>query len=192
MLRPLADPSNWVADTADAFRDQARDLAKDIDKAEGRYRTVSSELSRWADVLDGDQGQARSYRDQAQVQQRILDTTSAPVATALPTGGPVELTPIQEAEVRLHEPAEDEIQRLRGRLDGLVADNDQRAWEYGRRIRAALDDDVANNWFDPSRPSCPESPTSSRPWPIGPATWRWRSASSPRLSPCSSPPPTGC
>lgn len=148
MLRRLADPSNWVADTADAFREQARDLATDIDKAEGRYRAVGSELSRWADVLDDAQRAARSYRDQARQAQHVLDTTPVPVPSPPATGGPAELTPAEEAQLRRREQAEDDIGRLRGRLEELVADTDQRAWEYARRIRAALDDDVANGWFD--------------------------------------------
>lgn len=148
MLRRLAEPSNWVADTADAFADQAQDLARDVDKAEGRYRAVGTELSRWADVLDDAQRTARGYLTEAQAAQRVLDTTPVPVPTAPPEGGPAELTPGQEAQLRRRKQAEDDIDSLRGRLDRLVGETDQRAWEYGRRIRAALDDDVANGWFD--------------------------------------------
>lgn len=148
MLRRLADPANWVGQAADAFREQAGDLAADIDKAQGRYRAVGSELSRWSDVLDDAQRQARGLRDEAQAAQQVLAGTPVPVPTAPPEGGPAELTPGQEAQVRRRQQAEDEIDRLRGQLDRLVADTDQQAWEYGRRIRSALDDDVANGWFD--------------------------------------------
>lgn len=148
MLRRLADPASWEADSADAFREQARDLATDIDRAEGRYRAVGSELSRWSGVLDDAQRQARGLRDEAQEQQRIVDSTPEPTPTAPPEGGPAELTPGQESQQRRRRQAEDEVDRLRGQLDRLVADTDQQAWEYGRRIRAALDDDVANGWFD--------------------------------------------
>lgn len=148
MLRRLADPANWEADTADAFREQASDLAKDIDKAEGRYRAVGSELSAWSTVLEAAQRSARAKRDLAQSAQRRVDSNPVPVPATNPDTMLPELTPGQQSQLRVRQAAEDEIDRLRGELDRLVDETDQQAWEHGRRIRAALDDDVANNWFD--------------------------------------------
>lgn len=148
MLRRLADPGNWVADTADAFREQARDLAKDIDKAEGRYRAVGSELSRWSTVLADAQRAARRIRDEAQQLQAVVSSNPVPVPQPDPDTLVVELTPAQEAQLNRRRNAEDAIDRLKDDLDRLKDDTDQQAWEYARRIRAALDDDVADSWFD--------------------------------------------
>ncbi len=149
MLRKLADPANWVAETADAFRAQAQDLGEKITKAEDRYRTVGSELSAWSDELADAQRRAGILLTDAQQAQRVADANPMPVAAPDPTGvGAPELTPAQEQQRTAGMHAAEEVDRLRGQLDSLVGTARETAWEHGRRIRASLDDVLGNSFWD--------------------------------------------
>lgn len=149
LLRRIADPANWVAETADAFRDQAQDLQEKISKAEGRYRTVGSELSSWSDTLAEAQRQAAGLLVEAQEQQRVLAANPPPTGTVPPDGsGLPELTPAEQSQLQRGQSAAEEIDRLRGQLESLVERTRESAWEGGRRIRAALDDGLGNSFWD--------------------------------------------
>lgn len=149
LLRRIADPANWVAETADAFRDQAQDLQKKISKAEGRYRTVGRELTSWSETLAEAQRRAAGLLSEAQEQQRIAAANPPPAGTPPETGyGLPVLTPAEESQFQRGQDAASEVDRLRGQLESLVEQTRERAWEGGRRIRAALDDGLGNSFWD--------------------------------------------
>lgn len=148
MLRRLADPTNWVAEAADAFRSKAADLAGDIGKAEGRYRTVGRELTGWSGELERAQSTARSLLQQAQDAAQVLAANPVPTASAPAPGKPAALTPGQESQKSRHDGASDELDRLRGRVASLKKEVEEQAWDRGRRIRSALDDGMENGFFD--------------------------------------------
>lgn len=149
-LRALADPTAWVADTADAFRDQASDLEREISKAEGRYSAVGGHVVAWADMIEDARRQAELLRVAAQEQQLILDTS----AEAEPQPDPLNPTlPPQLSEVgrQVNDRrgrAQEEIERLRGDLERLVDEHNSNGREFGRLIRAAQDDDLNDGFWD--------------------------------------------
>jgi uncharacterized protein YukE len=151
-LRRLASTDGWEAETADAFRDQAEDLAEEIEKAEERYRTVGGLVKEWAQALDDARRAAAALRDDAQEQQRILDRTpeagpEEPGPDAPPGTLPA-MTPEGLAQNARRRAAEREIEDLRGALGRLVDHHEERGKEIGQRIRGALDDGLNDRWQD--------------------------------------------
>jgi len=124
VLRRLADPGEWQAETADAFRDQARDLADEIERAEGRYRTVGGLAGEWGEALDEARAAAAALRDEAQEQQRIVDANpeAGPEAPApdAPPGTLPEMSPGGLAQNSRRDAALREIEDLRDRLARLL------------------------------------------------------------------------
>lgn len=152
VLRRLADPGEWQAETADAFRDQARDLADEIERAEGRYRTVGGLVSEWGEALDEARAAAAALRDDAQEQQRIVDANpeAGPEAPApdAPPGTLPEMSPAGLAQNSRRDAALREIEDLRGRLARLLEGHEEKGSGIGQRIRGALDDDLNDRWQD--------------------------------------------
>lgn len=149
-LRALADPTAWTADTADAFRDQARDLEREISKAEARYSAVGGHVVAWAGMIEDARRQADLLRVAAQEQQRILDTT----AEAEPQPDPMNpaLPPqLSEAGKQVNDRrgrAQEEIERLRSDLERLLDEHRSNGQEIGRLIRASQDDGLNDGFWD--------------------------------------------
>lgn len=138
-LRRLASTDGWETETADAFREQATDLAEEIEKAEERYRTVGGLTKEWAQALEEARRAAASLRDDAQEQQRILDRTpeagpEAPGPDAPPGTLPV-MTPEGLAQNARRAAAERGIEDLRDALGRLVDSHEERGSEVGQRRR---------------------------------------------------------
>ncbi len=152
VLRRLADPGEWQAETADAFRDQARDLADEIERAEGRYRTVGGLAGEWGESLDEARAAVAALRDDAQEQQRIVDANpeAGPEAPApdAPPGTLPEMSPGGLAQNSRRDAALREIEDLRGRLARLLEGHEEKGSGIGQRIRGALDDDLNDRWQD--------------------------------------------
>jgi len=149
-LRGLSDPADWKAETADAFRDQAADLEKEISTAHDRYSLVGGHVVAWADMIDDARRQVEALRVAAQDQQRVLDTSveAEPQPDLENPALPPQLTEDGREVNARRQRAEQEIEQLRGDLGRLTEEHRLIGEEYGRVIRAAQDDGLNDGFWD--------------------------------------------
>ena len=148
LLQSLARGDCWVADTADAFREQAQDLAQRIEQASGRYVTVGRALTAVADDL---QDYERRAADRAQEAQSLQWTVAAnPEASPepAPDGGPPAMSTEGAAQNQRRQRALDRIEVLQGEFDEYVEQARDAAGRAAGTINGALDDAVADNWWE--------------------------------------------
>ena len=147
LLRRCADANNWQTDAADAFREKAEDLAKDIDKSRGRYEHVGATLVQVSGTLDRAQVQGAAYAAQARQEEGAAGGAEETPGTD-PTGASVPLTPEQTAANTKRQAAIDEIARLQRLFDGEVHAASSAADDAARAVRGALHDGVKDSWWD--------------------------------------------
>jgi len=152
VLRRLAEPGEWQAETADAFRDQASDLAAEITKVEGRFREVGGFVTQWAEAIEQTRRAAGRLRDQAQTQQVILERNPEVGPEPLDPGAPVGAVPTVsgagEMQNARRQAALDEIEDLRGQLEVLISGHGEDGERTGELIRGALNDGLNDGWRD--------------------------------------------
>lgn len=147
-LRELADPQDWRSECADAFREQALDLAGEIEGAEQRYRRIGGLVQDWAQAIDDARREAELLREEAQRQQRIIEANPPAAPEAAEPGQPPTMTAagIEQNERRLA--AERRIDNLRDDLGRLLDRHEGAGLQTGQQIRAALDDGLNDRWQD--------------------------------------------
>lgn len=148
LLRRLADGDSWVADSADAFRDKAEELADQISRSSGRYVTVGKELKALADDLEDYESRASAKATAAREQARIVAANPPAHPQPGPDGGAPEMTPEGDAQNTRRGNAERALQELQGDFDEIVREARESAGAAARRIEGALDDDVKDDFWD--------------------------------------------
>ena len=148
LLQSLARGDCWVADTADAFREQAHDLAQRIEQASGRYVTVGNALTAVADDLQDYERRAADRAQEAQSLQWTVTANPVAIPEPAPDGGPPAMTPEGDAQNRRRQRALELIEVLQGEFDRFVERARDAAGNAAGTIKGALDDDVADNWWE--------------------------------------------
>jgi hypothetical protein len=148
LLRRLADGDSWVADSADAFRDKAQELAGQISRSSGRYVTVGRELKALADDLEDYEQRAAAKAESAREQARVIAANPPAHPEPDPDGGPPQLTPEGERQNSRRAAAEAALAQLRRDFSDLAQDARDAASAAARRIEGALDDDVKDDFWD--------------------------------------------
>jgi len=148
LLRKLANGDNWRTDTADAFRDKAKELADKIEDTKDRYVDVGGELVSFADKLDDFESDARTLVTEAREQAQTIQDN--PTVTAQPEddGSPGTLTPGQTAQNRRRSNAQTRLGELQSQFNGIVGSAEAAANASAGRIRGHIDDDVKDSWWD--------------------------------------------
>jgi ribosome-binding protein aMBF1 (putative translation factor) len=147
-LRALADGDSWVADSADAFRDKAEELAGQISRSSDRHVAVGAELKVLADDMADYERRAASKATSAREQVRIIAANPPAQAEPSPDGGPAQLTPEGERQNARRRAAEDALAQLQRDFDELARDAREAAGATARRISSALEDGVKDDFFD--------------------------------------------
>lgn len=148
LLQSLARGDCWVADTADAFREQAQDLAQRIEQASGRYVTVGNALTTVADDLRDYERRAADRAQEAQSLQWTVAANPEASPEPAPDGGPPAMTPEGAAQNQRRQHALDRIEVLQGEFDWYVEQARDAAGTAAGTIKGALEDDVADNWWE--------------------------------------------
>lgn len=120
LLRALSRGDCWVADTADAFREQAQELADQIEQASGRYVTVGATLKTVADDLSDLERRAADRAEEAQALQRTIAANPPASPEVPPDGGPAVLTPEGEQQNARRQRALERMAALQGEFDGFA------------------------------------------------------------------------
>lgn len=150
-LRHLATDGVLVGDYADAIRDSCDDLAGNLQKAEGRFRTVADELSGLVGPLEDALTETASALVAARSAQESIDSAEnqgydprRPLAAQEePESGPS----LQVLATR-HESASGSLSAARTRAQNAVARWNDVAEAAARRIRDASDDDMKDGRFE--------------------------------------------
>lgn len=148
LLTALARGENWVADTADAFREQAEELADRIEKSSGRYVTVGDALKTLADDLEDIERRAGYRVDEAQALQRTIAANPPASPEPSPDSGPAALTPEGEAQNARRQAALERMVVLQSEFDRYVRDARDAASSAAGRIKGAIEDSVKDNWWE--------------------------------------------
>lgn len=148
LLKALARGDCWVADTADAFREQAQELAERIEKASDRYVTVGDKLKTLADDLADYESKAAERADEAQALQWTIAANPVARPEAPPEGGLPQLTPEGEAQNSRRRVAEERMAVLQTEFDGYVLQAREAASTAAGAVKGAIDDDVKDNWWE--------------------------------------------
>lgn len=148
LLESLARGDCWVADTADAFREQAQELADRIEKSAGRYTRVGKALTTLADDLEDYERWAGQRAEEARALQWTVVANPPATPEVPPEGGLPVLTPAGEAQNARRRRAEERIEVLQGEFDGYVRRAREAASDAASTIKGAIDDDVKDNWWE--------------------------------------------
>lgn len=147
-LKALARGDCWVADTADAFREQAQELAERIEKASDRYVTVGKRLKTLSDDLADYEKKAAEYADEASQLRWTVAANPEVRPQVPPDGGPAEMPPGGDAQNTRRENAERRIGELQEDFDGLVSSAREAAGQAASDVKGAIDDSVKDNWWE--------------------------------------------
>ena len=147
-LKALARGDCWVADTADAFREQAQELAKRIEKASDRYVTVGKRLTTLADDLAEDEERAGARADEAAELRSMVAANPVVLPEPPPDGGMSVMPPGGEAQNNRRRQAEQRIDELQAQFDSLVRQSQVAAAAAALDIRGAIEDSVKDNWWE--------------------------------------------
>ena len=147
-LKALARGDCWVADTADAFREQAQELAERIEKASDRYVTVGKRLTTLADDLADYEKKAGEHADEASKLRWTVAGNPPVMAEAPPEGGPAVMPAGGDAQNTRRTNAEQRIDDLQGLFNTLVSQAREAAGLAAEDIRGAVDDSVKDNWWE--------------------------------------------
>lgn len=147
LLRRCANAENWQTETADAFREQAEELADTIDKSRERYELVGARLRQVSDTFDLAEAAGRSQAVLARQEEAAAGSSEAEPGTA-DDGSPVPLTDEERQANNQRQGAIDEIARLQGLFDQEVERARAAAEAAANDIKGYLDDDVKDSWWD--------------------------------------------
>lgn len=152
LLKALARGDCWVADTADAFREQAQELAGRIEKASDRYVSVGTTLKTLADDLADYERRAEDRAEEAQRLKWTIAANPAVSPEAPPDGGPAELPPGGQEQNDRRRRAEERLAVLQERFDTLVGQARDAASAAASAVSGAIDDSVKDNWWERHAP----------------------------------------
>jgi hypothetical protein len=144
-LRQMATGGVEVGQHAEKIRSSAGDLAGQLDKVVGRYQKVSAALTQWVPDLEQAQAQSLTALNEAEGPYQKLNT---PVV--LPSGP--HLTAAQKQSVTAYHTSMNQAQQSLDAAKALLAKavsfRDERASYYAGVISKAVDDGVADSWWD--------------------------------------------
>ncbi|KHL10483.1 hypothetical protein CLV56_1859 [Mumia flava] len=149
-LRNLADDDEILkGEYADGLRESCRDTADDLERAQGRFETVGSQLGQWWEPVQTARTETWGALQDAEEAQRSLDQNPEPMPR--PYGGP-ELTPDQQdardRQQRHHDNAVGAMEAARGRARRALEPYDEKAESVAKAIRDASDDDMKDSRWD--------------------------------------------
>jgi hypothetical protein len=136
-----------VGEYADTIRTSADGLADQLGKVVGRYQKASQALNQWVPELEYAQLESvqalREAEDAARRQQ-----ASAPLT--VPPGQQETAQQKQQdvARAKALQQADSDMAAAHRRLDNAVANRDAKASETAAAINHAIDDGVADSWWD--------------------------------------------
>lgn len=148
LLEALARGDCWVADTADAFREQAQELAERIEQASGRYVTVGEKLTTLADDLADYERLAALRVEEAQSLQRTIAANPPASPELPPDGGPATLTPEGQTQNARRQRAIDRLGVVQSEFDSYAGQAREAASRAASGISSAIDDSVKDNWWE--------------------------------------------
>lgn len=151
-LRAIGADTSLKGDYAETMRSASEDLADSLSKVVRRYDEVAGALEAWAPRLEEAQDESLRLLMRAQAAER---ERAANAAVTVPDG--VEPTAEDRSAAQRRDAArgaaEEEIEQARRRLEEVLQARDEAARATARRIRAAIDDDVKDSWWDNAKGS---------------------------------------
>lgn len=148
LLKALARGDCWVADTADAFREQASELADRIEQASGRYVTVGEKLTTLADDLADYERRAALRVEEARELERVVAANPPASPQVPPDGGLAVLTPDGEAQNARRQRALERLAVLRSEFARDAGQARDAASRTASGISGAIEDSVEDNWWE--------------------------------------------
>jgi hypothetical protein len=148
-LRAISDDQSVLkGEYAGKLRSAAADVADGLGQVAGRYQKVSGTLRRWVPELE--HAQSESLKALAAAQDAAARQQQHGRPSAQHPGRPP--TPQERdadhARQRALTAANDDLAAARGRLDNAVGYRDSNGRGRAADIRSAIDDAVADSWWD--------------------------------------------
>ncbi|MGH3866438.1 MAG: hypothetical protein ACRDQ4_09940 [Pseudonocardiaceae bacterium] len=132
---------------AEQLRTAAADLAGQLQKTVGRYQRVAGELSRWAPELTHAQTESVRALEKAKAAEAARAAN-----TVMPRPGDPPPSPDEQARERRRRAALDDatqdLAAARRQLNDALEHATSEGRRYAGRINDAIDDDVADSWWD--------------------------------------------
>lgn len=147
-LRSIGDDDNQGL-YADKLRISASDLAGKLEKTVGRYERVAGELSSWSPQLSQAQDESVRALQRARAAEaaRLANMVEATPRPGDPPPSPAEMAADRRRQSVLDEASQD-LAAARRQLEDAVEAARVHGGRHADRIREAIDDDVADSWWD--------------------------------------------
>jgi hypothetical protein len=129
-LRRIASDQGWKSDAGNEFREQAVEVAKEISKAERRYRETGQALATYAGALRAAQRRADAALERAKNAQVDLNRATAPQQgppAQPPPDQPPGPTPEEQQRQRAAQAARSAIAAEQGEISGAISDRNSAA-----------------------------------------------------------------
>jgi hypothetical protein len=144
-MQAIADCDGLKGKYADELGDKARGLGRRLDLAEDRYRTVKGHLGGWADDMEHAQKRADRALEDAKDAQRTLDAHKPDDGAKKGSGKSDKGTVSADPAVTQ---AKDDLETAHRKLNSAVSFYGERADHYAGKIRASIDDDMEDSWWN--------------------------------------------
>ncbi len=149
-LRSLAEDDEVLkGEYADGLRDSCRSAADDLERAHGRFHTIGSQLTSWAEPVRTARTRTADALADAENAQRAIERNPAP--SPLVPGGP-ELTQAESDDRddadRLHGNAVDALDQARSDCRTAMTPYNEAAEDVADAIRKASNDDMKDGKWD--------------------------------------------
>jgi len=145
-LRQIGSENQLVGQYAPALQGSVGETADLLERAEGRFNTVATQLARWAPELSAAQRQSRALLSEAGEHHATAVANQPPTTPVDPTDA-VAVADDALRDSRLQE-ANDNLSTLTHRMRNLREQVDQVGAGVARQIRAASDDSLKNHGLD--------------------------------------------
>lgn len=149
-LRQLEDDDQILkGEYADGLRESCGDLADDLDRVQGRFEQVGSELNGWWEPVQTARTKTWNALQDAEAAKQVIDANPAPDRPPLgsppPTDAEKDAEDVRSGKV---DGASDDLDQAKTDFDSAMSTYDDKADSVANAIKDASDDDMKDSRWD--------------------------------------------